>query len=281
MRLLDQLVWRHARAPLAARLELDGGLEHLERRWIGGGIGASGFAEDARHLRHGLDQAVGLLQQLGRLAGRDAGQRRGHIQQIAFIERRHELAAEPHRRIGAHQKDDQRDEQRHLWECKHPAKQRPVNADQGAIERVAALGGNLAADQISHQHGNQRYGQSGGGRHGIGLGVGQRREQAAFLRFERKHRDERKGDDQERSEQRRPDLRRGVADHAPLRIAGEALVGMRVLPRLDVLVRVLDHHHGRVHHRADRDRDAAERHDVGIDALVVHDDEGSEHAEGQ
>ena len=53
------------------------------------------------------------------------------------------------------------------------------------------------------------------------------------------------------------------------------------MPGLDVLVRVFDHHHRRVDHRADGDSDTAERHDVGIDTLVVHDDESDQHAEGQ
>jgi hypothetical protein len=56
---------------------------------------------------------------------------------------------------------------------------------------------------------------------------------------------------------------------------------MRVFPMLEVFVRVLDHHDRRVDHRADRDRDAAQRHDVGVDTLVAHDDEGREDAERQ
>jgi hypothetical protein len=88
------LSWRHAGARTALRLELDGGLEHLQRRRVGGGLGAAGLAVDALHLGHGLDQAVGLLQQFGGLAGRQAGQRRRHVQQVAFVQRRHELAAD-------------------------------------------------------------------------------------------------------------------------------------------------------------------------------------------
>ena len=34
----------------------------------------------------------------------------------------------------------------------------------------------------------------------------------------------------------------------------------------EVLVRILDHHDGRIDHRADRDGDAAEAHDVRVDA---------------
>ena len=50
---------------------------------------------------------------------------------------------------------------------------------------------------------------------------------------------------------------------------------------LDVLVHVFDHHDRRIDHRADGDRDTAQRHDVGVDALQLHDDERDEHAERQ
>ena len=38
-----------------------------------------------------------------------------------------------------------------------------------------------------------------------------------------------------------------------------------------VLVGVLDHHDGRVHHHADGQREPAEAHDVGVDAQELHD----------
>jgi hypothetical protein len=70
-----------------------------------------------------------------------------------------------------------------------------------------------------------------------------------------------------------PDQRPSLAESARGR--------MLAMPVLELLVSVLDHDDRGVDHRADRDRDAAERHDVGVDALVVHDDEGREHAERQ
>jgi hypothetical protein len=48
-----------------------------------------------------------------------------------------------------------------------------------------------------------------------------------------------------------------------------------------VLVRVLDHHDGRVDHRADGDRDAAQAHQVGVHAQQAHGDEGDQHADRQ
>ena len=46
-------------------------------------------------------------------------------------------------------------------------------------------------------------------------------------------------------------------------------------------MRVLDHDDGRVDHRADGNRNAAERHDGRVDAERVHGDEGHQHADGQ
>ncbi len=76
-------------------------------------------------------------------------------------------------------------------------------------------------------------------------------------------------------------MRRSVADYVPLRRALELLARMRVMPGLYVLVRVLDHDYRGVDHGADGDRNTAERHDVGVHALVVHDDEGDQHAKRQ
>ena len=48
---------------------------------------------------------------------------------------------------------------------------------------------------------------------------------------------------------------------------------------LQMFVGVLDHDDTGVDHGSDGDRDAAERHDVGVDALVIHHDEGEEDSE--
>ena len=59
----DQLVDGHAGSPFGFRLEVDDGLEHFQRRRVGGGVGATGLAEDRRHLGEGLDDLVLGLQQ--------------------------------------------------------------------------------------------------------------------------------------------------------------------------------------------------------------------------
>ena len=52
-------------------------------------------------------------------------------------------------------------------------------------------------------------------------------------------------------------------------------------PAFDVLMRILDHHHRRIDHCADGNGDAAQRHDVGVNPLEPHDDEGCQHAQRQ
>ena len=71
---LDQLFGCHPRAPLIAWFELHRGFEHFQRCWIGGGLCSPGLAEHPCHFGHREDHPVGLLQQLGGLAGRQAGQ---------------------------------------------------------------------------------------------------------------------------------------------------------------------------------------------------------------
>jgi hypothetical protein len=61
---------------------------------IGGGLGAAGLAEHALDLGHGLDQRS-VCCSSSPPCRRQAGQRRGHVQQVAFVQLRHELAAQP------------------------------------------------------------------------------------------------------------------------------------------------------------------------------------------
>src|SRR3546814_8586429 len=78
---LDQFGGRHAGAPLVSRLELNGRLEHLERRRIGCGFGATSLAKHAADLGHGFDEPIGLLEQRRCLGSRQARQGGGHVEQ--------------------------------------------------------------------------------------------------------------------------------------------------------------------------------------------------------
>jgi hypothetical protein len=48
-----------------------------------------------------------------------------------------------------------------------------------------------------------------------------------------------------------------------------------------MLVGILDHHHRCIDHRADRNRDTAQRQDVGIESLCAHHDERDQDAKRQ
>jgi hypothetical protein len=74
--------------------ELDQGLDHRQRRRVGGRVGAPDLAEHPLDLRDLHDQPIGLLQQLLCLADREAGQGRRHVHQVALVEFGHELRAE-------------------------------------------------------------------------------------------------------------------------------------------------------------------------------------------
>ena len=78
-----------------------------------------------------------------------------------------------------------------------------------------------------------------------------------------------------------PTSTRRVANQTPVRSPCQVFLGMFVVPALDMLVCVLDHHDRRIDHCTDGNRNAAKRHDVGVDALLVHHDEGDKNAERQ
>ncbi len=136
------------------------------------------------------------------------------------------------------------------------------------------LGQHFAADEIAHDHRHQRDGERGGGGHGVGLGVGQRVEHAPLLRLQRKHRQEAHGDDEQGEEDGGADFDARLRDDPPAVLVGERLP-------LHVLVDVLYHHDGAIHHGADGDGDTPQRHDVGVDPLQVHHDKGGQNRDGQ
>ncbi len=278
---LDQFFRGHARPPLVTGLELDGGLEHLQRRRIGGGLRPPGLAEDMLDFRHAVNHPVGLLQQLRRLADRQAGQRRGHVEQVAFVQRRDELASQLAQRPEAGQEDHGRQRQGQFRPFQYRFQHGPISRDQPAIERVLLLGGNVPANPVAHQYRHQRHRQARRRRHRIGLGKRQRTEQPPFLGLQGEHRQERQGDDQQAEEQCRADLRRRLADHPPMGFALQLLAGVSHLPGLDMFMGVLDHHHGGIDHRADGNRNTAEGHDIGVDAFDAHDDKRHQHPQRQ
>ncbi len=161
----------------------------------------------------------------------------------------------------------------------HPVEHGPVECGQNAVDRVGGFGGDTTADQIPHQHRHQRDRQDRGRRHRISLGECKRRKQSALLALQRKHGHERQRDDHEAQEQRRPDFGGGVPDHRPARRTLWLLTGMIMRPAFEMFVRILDHNDRGVDHRANRNRDAAQRHDIGVDPLRPHHDERGKNTE--
>jgi len=84
-----------------------------------------------------------------------------------------------------------------------------------------------------------------------------------------------------RKEEGGPDLCCRRRDQLPPLSRRDGRIGVRRLIRFQVLVRVFDHHDGRIYHRADRNGNAAERHQICVDALIAHHNEGSQHAQWQ
>ena len=128
------------------------------------------------------------------------------------------------------------------------------------------------AHPVSDEHGDGRHREDGRGGHGVRLGEGQRLEQPSLLGLEGEEGQERDGDDEQREEQGGPTSR--VASATTCQAAAATIAG-------EVLVGVLDHDDGGIHHRADGDGDAAEGHDVDVQPLGRHHDECAEDADGQ
>ena len=181
----------------------------------------------------------------------------------------------------ARREHQRRGQQREPGAFQHRIEQGAVNRDQRAVERIGGFLWDAPTDQVAHEHRDQRHREARGSCHGVGLGVGQRREQPPFLGLQSEHRNEAQGDDEQREKQRRPDLGRGLTHHAPAWLTGQRLAGVLMGPALQVFVGVFDHHHRRIHHGTDGNRNAAQRHHIGIHALLLHDDERHENAQRQ
>jgi len=129
----------------------------------------------------------------------------------------------------------------------------------------------LAADEVTHQHGNQGNGQNGGTCHGISLGECQWGKHPAFLGLQGKYRQKAQGDDNQREEQWRSDFSGCFGNRSP--------VILRVIIRLfHFLMNGFDHDNGGIDHGANCDGNTTQRHDVGVQALKAHYQESDDDA---
>ncbi len=214
-----------------------------------------------------LQHLPGLVDRYARVSGR-------HVHQVALVQRRHELGTELRRRPQPDDQHSRRQHQRRSRVRNHRVDDRPIDTDQGTIDRIPVLFHDPAADEVAHQHRHERHRQPGRRRHGVGLGKRERREESSLLRLEREHGQKAERDDQQREEQRRSDFGGRLRNDPPAVVVIQRLF-------LDVLVHVFDHDDRGIDHGANRDSDPSQRHDVGVNALDLHDGKCGEDADRQ
>ena len=259
--------------PLGTRLQAHDGLDHRQRRGVGRRLAAAHLAEDRHDLGVLAQSAVLDLERPLRLLDGDVGERDGHVEEVALVERGHELAAEPREEREGRDERGKTDGDRRLGVPQSHVHERLVDSDERARDGVAMLGEYAAAHEEAHERRRERDGEQRREGHGEALRVGERLEEASRLPGEGEDGQERHRDDEEREEDGRPHLAARLDDDGETVRAGWCA--------LEVLVRVLHEHDGRVDHGAYRDGDAAERHDVRREPEGVHGDEGEEHGHGQ
>ena len=87
------------------------------------------------------------------------------------------------------------------------------------------------------------------------------------------------GNDQQTEEERWADFLGGIHDDVAAG-AGEPPGAHALFFMIEMLVRVFDHDDRAIHDHADGDGDAAEAHDVGVDAEQMHRQQADQHAAG-
>ena len=277
--LIHQLVPRNLPRPLRLWLQHHRGLHHRQRRRVGRRVRAPCFAEHALHFRHLPQQLILLLQQCTGLGHRNARQRRRHVQDHAFVERRHELGSEAEVDRDGDEHDDHGDDDDGARVAQHPTRRRSVDAEEHAGHGMLLFGTEFSfsrPNEKQHHCRRQSDRQQRCNRHRRVFSERERLEESPFLRFECEDRHEGNCDHQQR-EKARPANFLNRADEHLFEIALPPVP----LPCFEFLVRVLHHNDRSVNERADGHSDAAERHDVGIDAEETHRDEGENHRGGQ
>ena len=156
-----------------------------------------------------------------------------------------------------------------------------IRLNQPPVEGITGLSGYFPTDPESHQDWNNDDGQRGRTCHGIRFREGQWPEQAPFLPFQGKNRNERQGDDQQADKQRRPYFHGSIGDDLPAGGVIYLLARMLMVPLFQPFMRVFNHDDGRIHHRPDGNRDPPQRHNIGVQALEVHDNKGDAQAKRQ
>ena len=130
---------RHACTPLVMWLQVDDGFRHVQRRGVGGGICPRYFRDGILHFRKRHQRRVLLRGDLRVLLERNARVGDRHEHQIAFVQRRHELAADASgQKQRAHEQEGGSGD-RHETMGQGAFENRPVDAAQQAHHRVGVL----------------------------------------------------------------------------------------------------------------------------------------------
>ena len=145
--LADEVVPGEPGPPLVLGPQRDHRLDHRERRRVRRSPCTPDLAEHPLDLRDLLELPVHALQHLGRLGDRHTGRGRGHVEDRALVERRHELAAqlqEGGHRTG-HREDGTQDHP--APPSHHEAHDRRVAGHQPAVQRVIVLAADATANK--------------------------------------------------------------------------------------------------------------------------------------
>ena len=248
------------------------GLDHRQRGGIRRRRAAPDLAQDGPNLGKLSQQAILDLKRAPRLRDRQSRYRGRHVENIALTHGRHELAAGLRPRHQCQREQAEGDPDADHLVPQRKADKRHVDPDHESIEGILGLGTDLPAHEVAREDGDHCDGDQGRGRHGNGLGKSQGLEQPPGLSFQGEDRHERNGHHQQRHKQTRADLLGRLADQLPV---------IRVRRPFLVFVKVFDDHDRGIDDRTDGHGDARDRHDVGIDAGQLHDDERSQDPQGK
>ena len=200
-----------------------------------------------------------------------------HEHQIAFVERRHEFAADTSCDEQGAGKQKSSSEHGQAAMRQGGLERRTVEPAQRSHDRVVFLRVEFAPKQQRAQHRDQCDSDDGGRKHGKRLGERQGVEEFALLSGQGEDRDERQQNDRHRKEHGPADQPRRLEDRFPHAPA----IARIDLPLLDEAERVLGYDDAGVHEDTDGDGDAGEAHDVRRNAGVVHPKERTEHRQRQ
>ena len=271
-----ELLFRDAAAPLLARLQHDVGVAHVWVHRVGGDFGGADAREDFFHLRELASQhGLALLLQIERRSQPRAAAADELKGEVALVELRDELRAEP--RKHEQRKSKQREHRQHHEpaEAQAELEERRVEALGERDEPVVALA-DVAAEQERAQHGHQRKREDERAAEREHHDHGHRLEHFPLDALEREdgHIDDR--DDEHAEEHRIRHFLRRTQHFLRAFRSGEA-APERVLPLAEMAHDVFHHHHCAVDDEAEINR--AEAHQVSAEPPLDHAGHGEKHRE--